>query len=348
MLVWNVEPLPSSLCHSCYLKRKCALSPAVWRTPGSMAPTRRRLCLLACGSFFPAAAASGGAAGRVANGASASAAISLDVDWTQFLSQHDLLWDWTWGSGGESVIRPRTSSLEYCGDGGVRGDCCVGVRPASQSLELQACDDQASGGQTFVQQPDGSVLSTATGLCLTSVTNNAVKLQACMAGDEKQTWSDQDGFFTLGAPPAPPSAAKEGWHGRNNKSHLSATPNDPQQTCLQVSTNTPFCNGTICPVASAQNFTAGAELVTAGCHNGDRSQFFAVQAKGGVGGKAVGENLVPLTWVRRRRKEQVVVLVCESVHASLVGYCNSVRRPVWEVSPLCRVPTPSCVGATAG
>ena len=30
----------------------------------------------------------------------ASANVTLDVDWQTFLGQHDMVWNWTWGSGG--------------------------------------------------------------------------------------------------------------------------------------------------------------------------------------------------------------------------------------------------------
>jgi hypothetical protein len=54
-----------------------------------------------------------------------SANITLDVNWTSFLAQHDLLWNWTWGSGGVSTIRPRAADLEHCGPGGAPGACCL-------------------------------------------------------------------------------------------------------------------------------------------------------------------------------------------------------------------------------
>jgi hypothetical protein len=199
------------------------------------------------------------------SGAVPSANISLDVDWAQFLSRHDLLWDWNWGASGECIIRPSESSLEYCGPRGSKGDCCVGVDASSSLPELQACDAK-DPGQTFVQKPNGFVVSSATGLCLTSL-NTSVVFEKCAADNVNQTWFDQDGFFTVGPTPDPTHSALSLGDGPGG-----------DQPCLQVQTGTP--------------------LVTAGCHNGDRSQFFALQAKSEGVDSSGRVNLVPLTWVR--------------------------------------------------
>ena len=67
-----------------------------------------------------------------------------------------------------------------------------------------------------------------------------------------------DGFFQLG--------------GGHSGSELATSSSGGPATCLQIGTAAPFCTGTVCPVSSVQHFTAGMNLTTAPCHNGDMSR----------------------------------------------------------------------------
>ena len=69
----------------------------------------------------------------------------------------------------------------------------------------------------------------------------------------------------------------------------------PDGRCLEID-GPPFCDGTVCPFASAQNFTAGLTLSDMGCHNGDRSQMFAAYTIPTVTQPRPGQNFIPLTW----------------------------------------------------
>jgi hypothetical protein len=51
--------------------------------------------------------------------------IMVDIDWAAFLSRHDLVWDWIWGSTRASTLSPRNRQLHRCGPGGAAGQCCL-------------------------------------------------------------------------------------------------------------------------------------------------------------------------------------------------------------------------------
>eukprot|EP01043_Picozoa_sp_COSAG02_P070895 COSAG02_NODE_12738_length_1501_cov_1.722539_2_plen_89_part_01 len=51
--------------------------------------------------------------------------IMVDIDWAAFLSRHDLVWDWIWGSTRASTLSPRNRQLHRCGPGGAAGQSCL-------------------------------------------------------------------------------------------------------------------------------------------------------------------------------------------------------------------------------
>eukprot|EP01051_Picozoa_sp_SAG22_P005456 SAG22_NODE_324_length_12373_cov_23.912254_5_plen_721_part_00 len=81
--------------------------------------------------------------------AAAAADITVAVDWPVFLSRHDLMWDWVWGSTAASTLSPRNEHLHMCGAGGTAGQCCLEAAPPSPSQLGVERPSESFGG--FIQ-----------------------------------------------------------------------------------------------------------------------------------------------------------------------------------------------------
>lgn len=72
--------------------------------------------------------------------------VSLDVDWGDFLGRHNMVWDWTWGSGGSLLLQPLAADLSHCGAGGAAAPCCI-VGLENGTVQLAECSAQNASHQ---------------------------------------------------------------------------------------------------------------------------------------------------------------------------------------------------------
>ena len=85
--------------------------------------------------------------------------VTLDVDWGDFLSRHDLLWDWTWGAGGSVVLRTTFSDLDHCGPGGSSAPCCV-VASTDHAVTLAECSPNTTSHQWLICEQQSVLANT--------------------------------------------------------------------------------------------------------------------------------------------------------------------------------------------
>ena len=65
------------------------------------------------------------------------AVLNVAVDWPSFLSRHDLMWEWVWGSSAASTLSPRNEHLHRCGPGESAGQCCLEAAAPKQAVQLE-------------------------------------------------------------------------------------------------------------------------------------------------------------------------------------------------------------------
>lgn len=200
--------------------------------------------------------------------------VSVEVDWSEFLARHDLLWAWEIAES--FMLRPLSQELHRCGSAGDRQDCCIAaVAGDHDSINLAPCDSTSASQQwqTSVHKDGGvSLIVAANGFCLTSNSADNVSMAACGVGGQR--WSLQSGGYVLSVP-----------SGTSDNAGL----------CLAVITSGAFCTGTICPHEFTRQFSSGMPLGMMNCQNGDRSQLFIPYTLPSSD-EASRPNFMPLTW----------------------------------------------------
>jgi hypothetical protein len=180
---------------------------------------------------------------------------------------------------------PRRVTLQPC------------VHTAHGATSNRRARKQAQQAQQWRVQLDGSIVSAASGDCLSVGEGGTAVVEACAPGSSKQAWAQYGSFFQ--------NIAKKTKTVTLDPLDLDAAAPHHIGNCLQVATPGPFCDATVCPTSFAQHFSANMSLEVSGCHNGDRSQMFAAfsVSKTANGAKetseiveAEKENLIPLTW----------------------------------------------------
>ena len=55
--------------------------------------------------------------------------LDVDVDFGEFLSTVDHLWDWRWQRRHILALSDLSGDLQHCGAGGAAGPCCIAALP---------------------------------------------------------------------------------------------------------------------------------------------------------------------------------------------------------------------------
>ena len=243
--------------------------------------------------------------------AAAPPATTLDVDFGDFLSTADHLWDWRWQRRHILALSDLSTDLQHCGAGGAAGPCCIAaqppVGPSRQRPTLAPC----AGATPWTFSPhDGTIASGRLCMTLALPPTAAASLPGFPAASaappppppppppparfevameecstNSTVWiQHQNAFQPLGLPGISSSLGEH--------MHMGL----PPAYCLQVDTLGPdWCDGILCAKSSAKPLTAGSVLVGVPCHNGDRRQYWQTKTVGAVGSPSVN-NYVPLSW----------------------------------------------------
>ena len=218
--------------------------------------------------------------------------VVLDVDWPSFLSRHDMMWRWRWAEGARATLQLVATDLEHCGEAGANGACCVTFLGGTV-VALELCS-QDSPAQQWMLHSDGTVASVAASACLT-VLNVTAELSPIIAADcaTALAWVEYEGYWM---PKSRNGTIKATLDGHKRSMVRVGDGPDPDGRCISVGVGSPFCNGTICPIGQARNFTAGLLLFSLPCTNGDRSQLIAAFSVPSAAEPVASMNLMPLTW----------------------------------------------------
>jgi arylsulfatase A-like enzyme len=276
-----------------------------WQPRGPETPLVAELTAILKHSFGFAATAAGDDAAAGGNGyghrrqlapiKSDDSAVQLDVDFGEFLSTADHVWDWRWQQRHVLALSDLSGDLQQCGTGGAKGPCCIVAAGSSRHPTLAPC---AGATQWTFSPLNGTIASGRQCVTLAAMAAHPavaaaplpppapsrfeVVMEEC--SPNSTVWiQHQNAFQPLGLPATSSGLEVAMGHG-------------PPAYCLQVDTTGPdWCDGIMCAKSSAKPLATGNTLLAVPCHNGDRRQYWQTKNVGVAGDPSIN-NYVPLSW----------------------------------------------------